>query len=407
MSNNKQTKILILSCNTGEGHNSAAKALQANLTEKGVPCELKDVLTFKSKSSSERISHLYNTAIKKVPTLFGIVFTLGKWYDDLRLHSPIYKSNAKYADKLYHYIVENGFNRIVCTHLFAMQAMTAVRRKYHLSAICYGVMTDYIIHPFMKDSDLDGYFVPNETVKEQFIKKGFSEDKLFITGIPVHPKFNQNISKFEAREYLKLSQDKKIVLIMTGGAGCGKVIKLCKKLDKAFDEDKRFIILTGRNEKLKENLDSLFENNEKFQTVAFTPNVHLYIKAADCVLSKSGGLSSTEIAVSNVPLIHLKAIPGLETVNLKYFSGNGLSLRTDTVNRAVNHLRTLLSEDSCEKALCAIQKFCIKADATERITEKLTEGINNEHAYWGTSYLGWLFIGQRDVLQDNSEAIPA
>ena len=407
MPDNQQTKVLILSCNTGEGHNSAAKAIQADLTAKNIPCDLKDVLTFKSESASGRISRLYNTAIKKVPTLFGIAFTLGKWYDDLRLPSPIYTANAKYADKLYRYIVNNGYNRIVCTHLFAMQAMTAVRRKYHLSATCYGVMTDYVIHPFMKDSDLDGYFVPNETVKEQFMKKGFSEDKLFVTGIPVHPKFNQNISKFEAREELKLPQDKKVVLIMTGGAGCGKVIKLCKKLDKAFDEDKRFIILTGRNDKLKENIDCLFEKNEKFQTVAFTPNVHLYLKAADCVLSKSGGLSSTEIAVANVPLIHLKAIPGLETANLKYFSKGGLSLRADTVKKAVNHLSELLSEYSCEKAICAIQKFYIKSDATENITEKITEGINNERTYVAAAYSRRIPFGERDVLQDNPEAVPA
>lgn len=399
-------KVLILSCNTGEGHNSAAKAVQASLSAKGITCEIKDVLTFKSQKASERISYLYNTVIKKVPTLFGLAFTLGKWYDDLHLPSPIYKSNAKYADKLYHYILRNGFNRIICTHLFAMQAMTAVRRKYHLSAVCYGVMTDYVIHPFMKDSDLDGYFVPSVAVKAQFVKKGFSEDKLFVTGIPVHPKFSLEISKREAREELKLPQDKKIVLIMTGGAGCGKVIKLCKKLNKAFD-DERFIILTGRNAKLKKKLDGLFENNGKFQTVAFTPDVHLYLKACDCVLSKSGGLSSTEIAAINVPLIHLKAISGLETSNLKYFSKNGLSLRADTVNRAVNHLKELLSERSCGKAICAIQRFCIKADATENITVKITEGINNERTYLGNANLGRLSFGQRNVLQNNPETVAA
>lgn len=406
MPNNRQTKVLILSCNTGEGHNSAAKAIQANLTEKRVPCELKDVLTFKSEKASERISRLYNTAIKKVPTLFGIAFTLGKVYDDLRLPSPIYKANAGYADKLYRYIIENGFNRIVCTHLFAMMAVTAVRRKYRLSAACYGVMTDYVIHPFMRDSDLDGYFVPNKTVKKQFIKKGFSEDKLFVTGIPVHRKFNQAISKREAREYLGLPQDEKVVLIMTGGAGCGKIIRLCKKLDKAFGEV-RFIVLTGRNDKLKENIDGLFENNEKIQTAAFTPNVHLYLRAADCVLSKSGGLSSTEIAVANVPLIHLKAIPGLETANLKYFYKRGLSLRANTVMQAVKCVKAIFAEEFYGKAMLLLQRAYIKQNATEYITEKITEGINNERTYLAAAYSRRIHFGESDVLQDDPEAIPA
>ena len=93
-----QAKILILSCNTGEGHNSAAKAIEASLIAKNITCEIKDVLTFKSEKASKRISGLYNTVIKKVPDLFWVAFTLGKAYDNLRLPSPIYTANAKSTD---------------------------------------------------------------------------------------------------------------------------------------------------------------------------------------------------------------------------------------------------------------------------------------------------------------------
>ena len=189
---------------------------------------------------------------------------------------------------------------------------------------------------------------------------------------------------------------------MTGGTGCGKIEKLCKKLDRAFDEG-LFIILTGRNEKLKAKLDSMFKENAKFQTVAFTPNVHFYLKAADCVLSKSGGLSSTEIAVANVPLIHMKAIPGLETANLKYFSKNGLSLSANTVREAVNHIRQLLSENSYTEAILAIQRFYIKADATERITE----GMRNERTYLGVFNSRRLSDGEYNVLQDYPQVVSA
>lgn len=401
---NKQKKVLILSCSTGEGHNSAAKAIEASLNAKNITCEVKDVLTFKSEKSSNRIAGLYNTLIKKAPTLFGLVYTLGKFYDDLRLPSPVYKANAEYADKLYKYITENGYDRVICTHLFAMQAMTAIRRKFYLSARCYGVMTDYTIHPFIKDSDLDGYFVPNETVAKQFLEKGFSQDKVIITGIPVHPKFNENISKREARAKLSLPSDKKVVAIMTGGAGCGKIVSLCIKLNKAFGENNLFVVLTGRNDRLKAKLDGMFKNNAKLQTVAFTSNVHLYLKAADCVLSKSGGLSSTEVAVANAPLVHLKAIPGLETANLKYFSRNGLSLRANTLRKAVKQTRQILSDNFCE-AMLKIQRYYIKANAVERITEKITEGIRSGSSFMGVVHNGRFYCGEYDVLQDRPQAV--
>ena len=373
MGDRAQLKVLILSGNTGEGHNSAARAIEAGLADKNIVCETRDVLTFKSEKTSEGIAGLYSSVIKKAPKFFGVIFTLGKWYDDLRLPSPIYKSNARYADKLYEYIKENGYNCVICTHLFAMQAITAVRRKYQLAIDCYGVMTDYVIHPFVKDSDLDGYFVPSEAVAKQFMKKGFPREKLFVTGIPVHAEFSQSITKQEARESLNLPQDKKTVVIMTGGAGCGKVAKLCKKLNKTFGDDKLFVVLTGRNEKLKAKLDAKFADNAKFKAVEFTQETYLYLKAADCVLSKAGGLSSTEIAVANVPLIHLKAVPGLETINLKYFSRNGLSLRANNIGQAVKRLKEFFASASCAEEIIAAQKQYINANATEQLINTIGE----------------------------------
>lgn len=402
MQNDKKQNILILTCSTGEGHNSAAKALESVLAVKGVCCVIKDVLSFKSEKASGRASALYSAVIKKTPKLFGLAFTIGKIYDGLKLPSPVYSANAKYADRLYAYIIGNGFDCVICTHLFAMQAMTAVRRKFNLQAACYGVMTDYTIYPFVKDSDLDGYFVPDEKVAAQFAQKGFSRDKIFITGIPVHPKFNELISKREAREKLNLPPDKKTVVITTGGAGCGKIIKLCRKLDSSFDGGHTFVVLTGRNDKLKAKLEEVFAENSKFKAVAFTEEVHIYFKAADCVLSKSGGLSSTEIAVSNVPLVHLKAIPGLETANLNYFSENGLSLRADSVGKAVKRTKQLLSDNLSAEAMLKIQKFYIKADAAERIIAKITEDTGSERIFMGAFYSGRLPYGEYYVLQNYS-----
>ncbi len=349
---------------------------------------------------------MYNAVIKKAPALFGAVYTLGRVYDNLRLPSPIYSANAKYADGLYSYIRQNGFNCVICTHLFAMSAMTEVKRKYILSSVKgYGIMTDYTMHPFIKDSDLDGYFVPNATVAEQFVKKGFPREKLFVTGIPVRPEFNLRISKQDARISLNLPLDKKIIVIASGGAGCGKIIKLSKRMNKAFDERYLFLVLTCRNDKLKEKLDGIFKDNAKFRSAPFTADVHSYLKAADCVLSKPGGLSSTEIAVTNVPLVHLKAIPGPETANLKYFSGNGLSLRADTVKKAVENTVQLLNDESYCKIICKLQKFTVRADAAERIVKKITETIKDDYNFMAAVYNGRICFGERDVLRDYPETV--
>ncbi|MGN0804601.1 MAG: glycosyltransferase [Candidatus Coproplasma sp.] len=399
---NTKQKVLLLSCGTGEGHNSCAHAIEYRLKEKGIHCEFKDVGEFISKENVERVNKRYANFIRRTPRLFGVVFAMGMAYDTLRLPSPIYPKYAKCADPLYNYIKENGFTRVICTHFYAMNAMTELRKRYGYDIPCYGVMTDYTIHPFVKETKMDGYFVPDAKVARQFMNKGFSADKIIISGIPVHPKFNLNISKAEARKRLNLDQGKKLVLIMTGGEGCGNVKKLCKKLARSFDENHTFIVLCGRNQKLKDTLDKFFSGDERFKTVGFTNDVHLYLKATDCVLSKSGGLSVTEIAVSNVPFINLNAIPGLETANLKTFTRQGLSLNGKTVKKAVNCTHKLLTDSALAVNIQSLQRRYVEADATNLICQIVLEAKRNDYTHLDTVYCNGLSYGEHNVLQDNT-----
>ncbi|MGN0811979.1 MAG: glycosyltransferase [Candidatus Coproplasma sp.] len=402
MITNIQQRVLLLSCGTGEGHNSAAYAIEYNLKSMGIFCETKDVGEFISKENVERVNGRYAKVIRKTPKLFGFVFAMGMAYDRLHLPSPIYPKYAKCADPLYNYINEKGFTRVICTHFFAMNAMTALRKKYKKCVPCYGVMTDYTIHPFVKETDLDGYFVPDGKVAGQFMKLGFSADKIIISGIPVHPKFNINISKIEARRALQLDDDKKTVLIMTGSEGCGKIKKLCKKLMLAFDENCNFLVLCGRNKELKEQLDEAFSSTENFKTVGFTSDVNLYLKAADCVLSKSGGLSLTEIATANIPLINLNAVPGLESANLKTFTSHGLSLNGKKIKNAVKNIRLLIDDNALAANMQTLQRRYVEANATYIITQTVLEAKTNDYANLDFTYSNGISVGERNVLQDYS-----
>ena len=82
-------KILILSCNTGEGHNSSGKALQTALISRGVECDIEDTLALRSKHFSKAISELYELSIKTA--LFGWAYRLAERYSTLQLKikSPV------------------------------------------------------------------------------------------------------------------------------------------------------------------------------------------------------------------------------------------------------------------------------------------------------------------------------
>lgn len=370
-------KILILSCSTGEGHNSAAKAIMDSLIAKGAECEFIDPICFKSKKTMNAVSGAYNNLIRKAPWLFGIIYKLGQIYDFLRLPSPVAYANSKYSEPFSKYIEEKGFDAVVSTQLFAMQAMVAVREKHGIRIPVYCVMTDYTVIPFHKDSKtLDVQFASTEKGKQTLIKKGIEPEKICVSGIPVNPKFNIDMTKSEAKAKLGIPENKKVITILSGGAGCGNMIKLCKKMEKALGSEHLICVLPGKNEKLKSKLDKEFGTNEKIKVVGFTRDTHIYMKASEVVLSKPGGLTSTEIAVANRPFVHLKAIPGCESYNIKYFTSKGLSLPGKTINSAVKQTLRLLNDTDLAEDVMRKQREHIPSNAADIIAKKVLEEIS-------------------------------
>lgn len=371
-------KILVLSCSTGEGHNSAAKAVMEALAAKNIESELIDPISFKSEKMMRRVSATYNNIITKTPALFGFIYRIGAIYESLHLKSPVAWANSKYAEKLSEYIKFREFDAVICTQLFTMQAMVAAKEKHGIDLPVYCVLTDYTVIPFYKDAkSLDLHFAPTDSVKAKLIKKGFPEERLMTTGIPTSPKFNLNLTKSEAKKMLSIPEDKKVVSILSGGAGCGKIIKICRKMNKRIDSSHVICVFSGKNEKLRDKLKKEFGDSDKVKIISFTPDVNIYIKASDVTLSKPGGLSSTEIAAARCPLVHLKAIPGCESYNIKYFTENGLSLPGKSVRAAVAQTERLLSDAKLAEDMQKAQERFIPNNSAELIANKITEDKND------------------------------
>lgn len=370
-------KILILSCNTGEGHNSAAHAICEAFKSQGNECEIADTLRFSGKRRTALVTSSFNSIIKRAPKVFGVAYKVSGIYSSTKLTSPIYFANTLYAKNLFRYIRSKGFDVIICTHLFAMEAMTYIGRKYPLAARCYGVLTDYTCVPFMEETDLDGYFIPHEDLIEECVQKGMIRSRLFPSGIPVNPKFNMPVSKQEARERLNISQDKRMYLIMTGGLGYGKVSDLCEALLMGSGDETYINVLVGKNRSLKDSIDEKHRFDNRVKTIDFTENVNIYMTAADVLLSKPGGISSTEAAVVKVPLVHTLAIPGCETKNGKFFAQRGMSINAETLEEAVYHSRILAYDSNRAESMRKKQGENINSNAAYDIVKYIKERYYN------------------------------
>lgn len=370
-------KVLVLSCSTGEGHNSAAKAICEALTAAGAEYEFKDPVSFRGEKTPEKIASLYNNMIRKTPAAFGVVYKMGDLYDKSPLPSPVYAWNAVYADKLAEYIKAEGFDAAIASHLYGMLALTEAKKKGEIDVPIFGVGTDYTTVPFTRDALMDEFFVPHKDLVEAYIENGLDEKTLIPTGIPVSPKIASAPKKEKAREILGLPQDKKIALIMSGGVGCESVKSLLKEICKNDDPNVLWVLLAGNNNKLKETIESTV-SADKVLPVGFTDKVFLYLRASDVVISKAGGLSSTEVTAARVPLVHFKPIPGCETCNARFFEEKGISVLAKNNKEAIALAEELLTNEEKRNAMIEAQEKEINPFAADDIVRSMEKWISNK-----------------------------
>ncbi len=251
-------KALILSCSTGQGHNSAALAVYENLKDHQIDCEFMDALLFASKKTSNAVCKTYINVASKAPHVFGLAYRAGGIISNTKTKSPVYYANTRYAKKMYDYIVGNGFDMVVTSHLFPAQTLTYLKKKYNLDVLTMAIATDYTSIPFWEETRLDYYVIPHKDLIREFYKKGIPREKLLPFGIPVSASFCSRVPREEARKQLGLPLSGFEILIMSGSMGFGHMAPLIRSFLKKYGETVTLVVMGGNNAQLKNSLREQF-----------------------------------------------------------------------------------------------------------------------------------------------------
>lgn len=362
-------KVLILSTGTGEGHNSAAKAVKEQFEKRNIPCEIADVLDFASDKASAYGRRIYIWSTVRAKKVFAGAYRAGRAISSSRLKSPIYFANALYAEKLCSYITEQGFDTIVMPHLFPAEALTWLRRRQKLDVATYFIATDYTCIPFTEETRLDYYFIPHEELETEFVKRGIPAEKLVATGIPVSERFLNLPGQTEARSLLGIPLDKKCILVMTGSMGYGRVESITGKLVERTDADTHLYIMGGTNEELKQTLRKKYTGVERVHVLDFTTEAPMYMAAADVLFTKPGGLTSTEAVAAGVPLVHTRPIPGCEERNVAFFTAHGMSVSDPEEDRMIEKGLELLRDPEARARMSECREKYGKPHAADAACE--------------------------------------
>lgn len=367
-------KVLILSCGTGGGHNSAALAVQECLKEKGIQADFVEYLSIINKKVKEHINHLYIKTTNGNGKVFKVVYRLGELYEKTKLKSPVYGLNSLSKKKLYQYIKENEYDYIVTTHLFAAQSLTAIKKKYPIHFM--EIATDYVSIPFWEETNPDYFVIPSKELEQDF-KNKIKAGKFLPLGIPVAKAYRQEYKKEDCKKELNLEENKKYVLILTGSMGFGNISQMVKELLLQI-KDVTFIISCGNNEKLLEDLENTYKEYERIIAIPFTNELSKYMASSEIILTKPGGLTTTEIATLNKPFIHTMPIPGCENYNADFFKSRKMAISCNTIQEIVYSTKKLLNNKELQEEMIENQRKYINKNATDEIANIIINECNNK-----------------------------
>lgn len=320
-------KVLLLTNTAGQGHNATAKALSEQLKAMGAECRILDSYRYISPALYQTIARGYLLATAITPVAYGTMYRFAENKEkNSSKYSMINAANSIMAIKLDRFLRrEFQPDVIVCTHIFSAQLINAMKQNCRIRAKTVGIITDFTIHPFWQDVEYIDYLVTaSELLTHQAVRKGIEAEKILPLGIPIHPKFSQKMPKDEARRLLGLPQDQFTVLVMGGSMGHGNLAGVIEQIDQ-LNNNFQVLAVCGSNKHAYEKIRRLI-TRKKIHVYGFVDNVDVMMDAADCIVTKPGGLTTSEALAKNLPILMMNPIPGQEERNVEFLVNNGLAV---------------------------------------------------------------------------------
>ena len=343
----RHARILILSCNTGEGHNSCAAALKEAFDRRNVSCDVEDGLRFVSPAVSKLVSKAHVWIYRHAPCIFRALYRFSEKHASIfAKKSPLYIVLASGAGALAAFVSDGGYDAVLCTHVFAGMILREACRRHHLIVKTAFVATDYTAHPSVRSCAPDLCFIPDPSLAEEFCSKAVTADRIFACGIPVCGYIYPRRDRAFARECFSIPQDCRHLLVMGGSMGCGPIPQIVEKVAGILKENQMVSVLCGTNHKLRMSMEEKFKDHDRIRIHGFVEDLSLLMDSADLYLTKPGGLSITEAAVKNLPMVLVDAVAGCESYNRDFFLSLGIAATARTPEDLAQLCAKLLGDDA-------------------------------------------------------------
>ena len=393
-------KVLIMSVSTGGGHNRAARAIKEELESRtidnmSIECEIVDSLKLVNNTMDKVISRGYEKSALYTPKAYGSVYRFSETTIASKNEFKTNPLTSLMARKFKHLLNESTPDLIIGTHPFPMIALSTLKKNNNIHSLSrsesfykstkvdippmISVLTDYTTHSTWIQNEIDYYIVGHEYVKELLVYEGVDSEKVKAFGIPVEKSFLSHRDRETVLTELGLSPEKLTVLLMGGSFGAGNIKETLEDLI-AIDRDFQILVITGRNEHLKDKLSKMLDStihNKNICLLGYTNKMNDILASIDVLISKPGGLTTTEALLNDVPMIVPYFIPGQEEENLDFLTNCGAALRTTKKYSLPVLLKVLIDDpsrlDNLRKNIKSIRKFDSAVNISNLVVDILTD----------------------------------
>lgn len=364
-------RYLIMTASIGSGHIKAAEAIERTLREADEDAII-EVVDFMSRGVSTLhwlLKKIYLLMLAFVPDLYDRCYkfsgggAIGALTQDA-FALVMYRRMAQLIDAF-------SPDVVICTHPFPEGACSLIKRFSKRSFRLAAVLTDYSLHQIWIYPRVDDYFVAIPSMKEGLVARGFPEDSVHVTGIPVAGNLPALPEKHAARRMLGVSEDAPAVLLMGGGLGLGGIEAMLDELE-GISGRLTLLVVAGRNEDLELAIRArIATSRHDLHVWGFTQRAPLLMRAADLLVTKPGALTVSEAFVLGLPTVLHDPIPGPEEENAVYATTHGASLWVHPGESLAGAVLQLLRAPSLRAKLSQAALSCARPEAAREIASAL------------------------------------
>lgn len=372
-------KILIISSDTGGGHRSAAAAIVAGI-ERFVKGESYAVRVVRAVEESHQLAAklvaIYNWLLRnKQHWMKYYYWLINRFRPETR--EFFHSRSIAYVRELF----ERWCPHIVVSvHPLTQHIFARVLKELGLAdrIPLVTVVTDPY-YGFWKGwacDDVRLYLVATDDARRQLIDYGIAPERIKVSGMPVHPKFDfpGEHAAQAARQALGLEPEKFTVFLNAGWEGGGNIPQIFRELVHG-ELDVQAIFLAGRNEALKSEAEMLAaEAKFPIKVIGYSEEVEQLMRAANVMISKLGGLTTFEALACRVPIIAdgiTEPMPQEASTATSLVKG-GAAVMLQRASDIVPVVHRMIEDSKHYAALRAATISIAIPNATKRIVEEIT-----------------------------------